>query len=270
MLVNMKKVIILCLVGLMALSCGSYKRLAYLQDMDPLVTYDVTQRPNPRIAIGDDLTITVASSFPQLVAPFNVTSATTTYDVVTEVESYKNVSSGGCVYHVGKDGKIEFPVLGGIYVEGMTPEDLKVLIEDAIKSKNYVSDPTVTVTFSNFKIYMLGEVMNVGSVAVPTGGINIFQAIAESGDLKDDALRDNVWVIRTTGDTRKVYTLNLKSHKVFDSPAFYLQQDDIVYVAPKDTKWDASTTNKNTFLSSFMSVISTFGTILLWLTVYTK
>lgn len=265
---NMKKLMVFCLVGLLAASCGSYKRLAYLQDMDPLATYEVTQRPNPRIAIGDDLTITVSSSFPQLVAPFNVMTATTTYDVVTQVESYKGGSA--CVYHVDKEGKIEFPVLGSIYVEGMTPEDLKKLIEDSIKSKNYVSDPTVTIEFSNFKVYMLGEVNNVGPIDVPTGGINVFQALSKSGDLTGDALRDNVWVIRTTGDTRKVYTLNLKSHKTFDSPAFYLQQDDIVYVAPKDTKKDKSIENSQSVLTTLLSAISTFGTILLWMTVYSK
>jgi len=264
----MKKAIIIILAGLLLASCGSYKRLAYLQDMDPTLTYDVTQKPNPRIAVGDELSITVASSYPQLVAPFNVMSSTTTFDAVTQVESFK--SQGSCVYLVDKDGKIEFPVLGSIYVEGMTPEDLKTLIEDAIKSKNYVSDPSVNITFSNFKIYMLGEVNGVGPVEVPTGGINIFQALAEAGDLSQDALRDNVWVIRTTGDTRKVYTLNLKSHKVFDSPAFYLQQNDIVYVAPKDTKRDNSINNSSTSISTIMSVVSTIFTTFLWFIVYTK
>lgn len=267
---NMKKLLFFCLAVLCLASCGAYKRLAYLQDMDPLATYDVTQRSDPRIAIGDDLSIKVSSSYPQLVAPFNVMTATTTYDVVTQVESFKNVGEGGSVYHVDKNGKIEFPVLGSIFVEGMTPEDLETLIEDAIKSKNYVSDPSVTISFSNFKVYLLGEVKAVGPLDVPTGGINVFQAISQAGDLTDEALRDNVWVIRTTGDTRKAYTLNLKSRKVFDSPAFYLQQDDIVYVAPKDTKRDKSIENSQSFLTTLLSAISTFGTILLWLTVYTK
>jgi len=266
----MKRIAALCLVALMLCSCGAYKRLAYLQDMSPLETYDVTQKPNPRIAVGDDLTINVASSFPQLVAPFNVTTATTTYDAVTQVESFKSVGSESCTYHVGKDGKIVFPVLGPIYVEGMTPDELKELIEDSIKSKNYVKDPTVSVVFSNFKIYMLGEVSGVGEIDVPTGGINILQAISTAGDLTQDALRDNVWVIRTTGDTRKVYTLNLKSRSVFDSPAFYLQQGDIVYVAPKDTKRDAAIEGNSAFFSSLLSVISTVGTLLLWITVYSK
>lgn len=266
----MKKLLILVLSGLILTSCGAYKRLAYLQDMDPLVTYDVTQRSNPRIAIGDELTITVASSYPQLVAPFNVMTSTTTFDAVTQVESYEKVDNGSAVYPVDKNGKIEFPVLGSIYVEGMTPEDLKALIENSIKEKNYVNDPTVTVKFSNFKVYMLGEINGVGPLSVPTGGVNIFQAISMSGDLKDDALRDNAWVIRTTGDTRKVYTLNLKSAKVFDSPAFYLQQDDIVYFAPKDTKRDRSVENSNSIVTTFLSAISTFGTVLLWFVIYSR
>lgn len=266
----MKKIVFLCLTALMLCSCGAYKRLAYFQDMVPLETYDITQKANPRIAIGDELTIKVSSSFPQLVAPFNVTSATTTFDAVTQVESYKNVGNESSVYKVGKDGKIEFPVLGPIYVEGMTPEDLTELIEKSIKSKNYVSDPSVTVTFSNFKVYLLGEISGGGVLNVPSGGLNVLQALAQSGDMTQDAMRDKLWVIRTTGDTRRVYTLNLKSRSVFDSPAFYLQQNDVIYVAPKDSKMDASTNNKITFFTLVLTTLSTIGTLILWTSVYRK
>ena len=266
----MKKFFILGLAALLACSCGSYKRLAYLQDMNALETYDVTQTANPRIAIGDELSIKVASSFPQLVAPFNVMTSTTIYDAVTQVESYKNVGEGVSKYTVDKEGKIDFPVLGSIYVEGMTPKELETLIEDSIKAKNYVADPSVTVIFSNFTVYLLGEVKGVGPLTVPTGGINVLQALSMKGDLTEDALRDNVWVIRTTGDTRKVYTLNMKSKSIFDSPAFYLQQDDIVYVAPKDTKRDQARLNLNSSATFLLSAISTIATSLLWFTIYRK
>jgi len=260
----MKKIVILILSVLMLCSCGAYKRLAYLQNMYPTDTYDVTQKPNARIAAGDELAISVASSFPQLVAPFNVATAVTIYDNNTQVESYKNAGNNVCSYMVDKEGKIEFPILGRIYVEGMTPEDLKNLIESEIKKRNYVKDPKVSVTFSNFKIYALGEVKKVGPINVPTGGINVFEAISIAGDLTDDALRDNVWVIRTTGDSRKIYTLNLKDRSAFDSPAFYLQQNDILYIAPKDTKRDVSRQNISAITTLVLTAVSTLGTVLLW------
>lgn len=264
----MKKFVLFCLVALCLCSCGTYKRLAYLQDMSPLETYDITQKANPRIAVGDELTIKVSSSFPQLVAPFNVSSAVTTFDKETKVESFKDVGED-TTYKVNQDGKIDFPVLGSIYVEGMTPEDLENLIEEAIKDKNYVSDPSVKVTFFNFTYYTLGEIGN-GAHKAPSGEVNVLQAIAMAGDLSENAQRDNVWVIRTTGDTRKVYTLNMKSRSLFDSPAFYLQQDDVIYVAPKDTKQDAAISNVSTFTTTVLSILSTIGTLLLWFAVYTK
>lgn len=264
----MKKIVLFCLLALGLCSCGTYKRLAYLQDMSPLETYDITQKANPRIAVGDELTIKVSSSFPQLIAPFNVSSAITTFDKETKVESFKNVKED-ITYKVDADGKIDFPVLGSIYVEGMTPEDLENLIEEAIKDKNYVSDPSVKVTFFNFTYYTLGEINN-GAHKAPSGEVNVLQAIAMAGDMTEDAQRDNVWVIRTTGDTRKVYTLNMKSRSLFDSPAFYLQQDDVIYVAPKDTKQDAAISNVSTFTTTVLSILSTIGTLLLWFAVYTK
>lgn len=261
----MKKIVLFCLVALSLCSCGSYKRLAYLQDMYPLETYDITQKANPRIAVGDELTIKVSSSFPQLVAPFNVSSSVTSFDTETKVESFKDAKESA-TYKVGRDGKIDFPVLGSIYVEGMTPEDLENLIEEAIKSKNYVSDPSVKVTFFNFTYYTLGEIGS-GAHKAPSGEINVLQAIAMAGDLSPDAMRDNIWVIRSTGDTRKVYTINMKSRSIFDSPAFYLQQDDIIYVAPKDTKMDTASSNTMTFASLILSALSTIGTILIFLSV---
>lgn len=265
----MKKIVLFCLAALTLCSCGTYKRLAYLQDMNALETYDVTQRANPRITIGDELTIKVSSAFPQLVAPFNVSSAVTTYDTETQVESFKKGEEGSSVYKVDKEGKIDFPVLGSIYVEGMTLEDLENLIEEAIKDKNYVSDPSVSISFANFTYYTLGEIAS-GAHTAPSGEVNVLQAIAMAGDLTEDALRDNVWVIRTTGDTRKVYTLNMKSRSIFDSPAFYLQQGDVLYVAPKDTKMDKAIMNTTSYTSTFLSILSTIGTILLWFAVYSK
>lgn len=261
----MKRIVLFCLAAMALCSCGSYKRLAYLQDMYPMETYDITQKANPRIAQGDELTIKVSSSFPQLVAPFNVSSSVTSFDTETKVESFKDAGES-TTYKVGKDGKIDFPVLGSIYVEGMTPEDLENLIEDAIKSKNYVSDPSVTVTFFNFTYYTLGEI-GTGAHKAASGEVNVLQAIAMAGDLSQDAMRDNIWVIRSTGDTRKVYTLNMKSRSIFDSPAFYLQQDDVIYVAPKDTKVDIATNNIMNIASLLFSALSTIGTILLLLSV---
>ena len=121
----MKKLLLIILTALLVCSCGAYKRLAYLQDMDALTTYDVTRRPDPRIARGDKLNITVSSSQPVLAAPVNTVAASATYNAVTEQSSYTSTEPNKDGYLVDQKGYINFPVLGPIFVEGMTLEDLR-------------------------------------------------------------------------------------------------------------------------------------------------
>ena len=257
----MKKLMFIILAAFLVCSCGSYKRLAYLQDMDALTTYDVTRRPDPRIARGDKLNITVSSSQPVLAAPFNAVAATATYNAVTEQSSYTSTDTNKDGYLVDQKGYINFPVLGPIFVEGMTLEDLTNTITDQIKASNYIKEPIVKAEFLNFQVTVLGEVNGVGNYTISSGSINIFELLAMAGDLTEDAIRDNIWVIRTTGDTRKVYTLNPKSRTIFDSPAFYLQQNDMLYVAPKDTKIDKATTDLFRMLTTPFNIISSVSSI---------
>lgn len=257
----MKKLLFIILAAFLVCSCGAYKRLAYLQDMDALTTYDVTRRPDPRIARGDKLNITVSSSQPVLAAPFNAVAATATYNAVTEQSSYTSTDTNKDGYLVDQKGYINFPVLGPIFVEGMTLEDLTNTITDQIKASNYIKEPIVKVEFLNFQVTVLGEVHGVGNYTISSGSINIFELLAMCGDLTEDAIRDNIWVIRTTGDTRKVYTLNPKSRTIFDSPAFYLQQNDMLYVAPKDNKIDQATTDRIRMLTTPFNIISSFASI---------
>ena len=259
----MKKLLLIILTVLLVCSCGAYKRLAYLQDMDALTTYDVTRRPDPRIARGDKLNITVSSSQPVLAAPFNTVAASATYNAVTEQSSYTSTEPNKDGYLVDQKGYINFPVLGPIFVEGMTLEDLTNTITDQIKASNYIKEPIVKAEFLNFQVTVLGEVSGVGNYTISSGSINIFELLAMAGDLTEDAIRDNIWVIRTTGDTRKVYTLNPKSRTIFDSPAFYLQQNDMLYVAPKDSKIDQTISDRLRMVTMPVTVVSSISSILL-------
>jgi len=257
----MRKFILLVFAVLMVCSCGSYKRLAYLQDMDALTTYDVTRRPDPRIARGDKLTITVSSSQPVLAAPFNAVATSATYDAVTEKSSYTSAGDDEAGYLVDQQGYIVFPVLGSIYVEGMTLDDLTSTITDKIKESNYIKEPIVKAEFLNFQVTVLGEVSGVGNYIIRSGSINIFELLAMAGDLTENAIRDNLWVIRTTGDTRKVYTLNPKTRAIYDSPAFYLQQNDMLYVAPKDSKIDSATNDLIRMLTVPFTIVSSISSL---------
>lgn len=253
---KMKKILLFVLAGFLMCSCGSYKRLAYLQDMEPGVAYDVSQSPETRIGRDDVLGIMVYSSQPELAAPFNVLPATVSEGIKKEGSTEAYSAEVGVEYRVDTVGCINFPVLGMVYVEGMTLDEIMMSLAEQIKATGYVKDPIVKAEYKNFQVTVLGET-GKQIVNIPTGNMNIFDLLATTGDLTEDAERTNVWVIRTVGDTRKVYSLNLKTKAVFDSPAFYLQQKDLVYAVPKRSKIDKKMTDVMTVINWPLMILTT-------------
>ena len=167
-------------------------------------------------------------------------------------------------YLVDNEGYILFPVLGSLRVEGMTLKQLKEEISNLIIEKKYINDPIVTAEFTNFQITILGEVGSKGNYIVKDNRITILQAIAMAGDLTTYAQNDNIWVIRTEGGERQVYPIDLRSKSCFDSPGFWLQQDDVVYVKPRKAKLDGGSQLALTITSTVLSGLSALGSILYW------
>lgn len=253
MYTNMKRILIILAAVSLLSSCGAYKRLAYLQDMIPEETYEVKRNPDTRINIGDRLGIEVMSSQPILATPFNIRPES----AVRDTSTHGHTAIAYPEYEVDPKGNINFPILGQIRVEGLTLKELSANLVDEIKATNYINDPVVSVVFTNFKVNVLGEFNSPGVYDFPTGSVNIFELMAQAGDLSESAQRDNIWVVRTIGGTRKLFKLNAKSLSIYDSPAFYLQQNDLVYVPPVDKKMDASTSTFITWLTTPLALLST-------------
>ena len=260
---NFKSVISLAFCVALACSCGSYRRLAYLQDMQVDYEYTVSPKPDARIQIGDKVKIMVSCSSPELAAPFNVVTGIVTYDPNQKLVMGESVSLEEKGYTVDREGNIMFPVIGKLHIEGLTLDELKMLVEGQIKGRNFIKDPMVFTEFLNFKVIVLGE-GGVGQYNIPTGGVNIFELLAMSRDLTGDAIRSDVRVIRTENGIRKAYSINLQSVDCYDSPVFHLQQNDMVYVPPKDNKYDQRINDKNTFVNTMFGAIGTIMNVLLW------
>ena len=141
-------------------------------------------------------------------------------------------------YRVDVDGNIDFPILGKLYVEGMTVNAVKQLISDRIEEGNYMKDPLVAIEFLNFKYTVLGAVGRNGTFSANGDRVTLLEAIANAGDLTAKAQTDRVAVIREINGERQMFMHDLRSKDIFDSPCFYLQQNDIVYVEPKYRKKD--------------------------------
>lgn len=248
---------------LLASSC-SYKHTVYLQDMDTQTTYIAEERPESKIRKGDILKISVACKSPALAAPFNLKSSVENVDPVTNETTYSAAENASQGYFVDENGNISFPVLGMLHVEGKTLSEVRNWIKDLIIKSDYIKEPMVSAEFVNFQYTLIGEV-GAGNHIVRSGSINLFEALAEAGDLGGMSDRSDIWVIRTVDGTRKVYSVNLLSKSCYESPAFYLQQNDMVLVKPMRGKRDARMSNVYSSLSMVMSFLSVASTILVWL-----
>jgi len=197
-----------------------------------------------KIMPKDLLTVIVSCEDPVLAVPFNFVAATRgTQNVVTEV----SMGSRGTLqsYLVDNDGYIEMPVLGRVKIGGLNKREAEAVIANRVKA--YIKAPMVTVRMANYKISVLGEVMHPSTFTVPNEKINIFEALALAGDMTIYGMRTNVKLIREQSNGEKhIEILDLTSSDVINSPYYYLQQNDILYVQPNKTKAKNSDISQST------------------------
>ena len=144
---------------------------------------------------------------------------------------------------VDNEGYIDFPVLGPLTVAGLTRWELSEMIKNLLLEKGLLTDAVVTVEFMNFKVSVIGEVNSPGTYTIEGDKVTILQAISLARDLTIFGQRENVSVIRERDGERTIYEINLCDVDLFKSPAYYLQQNDIVYVQPSEIKARQSTTD---------------------------
>ena len=247
-----KQVVFLSLLAIVLLSaCASKKNFVYLQDMEMGESYPFDVKHEAIVHRDDRLSITVSCKNPELAIPFNTPNETfrigSDGNVTASADFTSSVQQKG--YRVDIEGNIDFPILGKLHVEGQTISQVTDLIKSRIMQGNYIKDPLVSIEFLNFRYTVLGAVANNGTFSVNGDRITLIEAIAKAGDLTAKARIDRVAVIREVGNERKIFFHDLRSRDVFDSPCFYLQQNDIVYAEPKyrkkdveDRGWQVATT----------------------------
>lgn len=246
---NFKNLILGVVAGLFILSsCAPVKDIAYFQNKVINDPEKIDKHAGIVIQPKDMLSIVVSSRNPELVAMFNL--PVISYQAGSEVvnSSYQQRLMG---YVVDNEGMIDFPVLGPIKVDGLTRWELSELIKKKLISGAYLSDAVVTVEFMNFKVSVIGEVNSPGTYTIQGDKVTILQAISLARDLTIFGLRENVSVIRERDGERVIYEVNLCDVSMFNSPAYYLQQNDVVYVEPNAKKARQSTIDdKNLRLTS--------------------
>jgi polysaccharide export outer membrane protein len=165
-------------------------------------------------------------------------------------------------YLVNADGTIKFPVLGPVKAAGLTKRQLEVVLTDSLTNRKLLVDPIVTARFLNFRVTVLGEVAKPTTLNVANERISIFEALGLAGDVTIYAKRNNVLLIRESGDKKIVKRLDLSANNILTSPYYYLKTNDIVYVEPRKEKI-AATSRTQQLLPIILSAASLVAVVVL-------
>lgn len=237
-------------VAALIAGCSPKERYLYVEDAPHDTPMPITNNYDATIYPNDLLYIYVSSQQPESVKSFNEeTNRLSGARTGNRVRNNSNLSSAYRTssknsnvdgYLVSQSGAIIFPILGRIEVAGKTRSELCRELEGKLIEGGYVTDPVVTVELMNFHVTVIGEVKYPHTILATGSRLTIFEALAQAGDITMYGLRTNVVVVRTGKDSQIVDTLDLTRKEIFNSPYYYLQQNDIIYVEPTEKRKKAA------------------------------
>lgn len=256
----MKKISILTLMAVVAVclsSCVSSKKIIYFQGADSIYAQaqQIQQKYEMKLKPADQVLIKVTCDSPELLELFNS-------DVIMGSSSRtggsSNYASGSMTnaygYTVDNNGFLTLPVIGKVQVQHLTCDEAAVVIEDAIKAQNIIKDPEVTVRLLNARVTVLGAVKGPRVVTLTSERNTVLDVLSQCGDVSDQALRQKVTLFREEDGIRTMYHMDLTQADIFENPAFYVQQNDLVYVQPNKSQ-NVKSSAFSTFLSSAASIV---------------
>ena len=228
----------ICLMAILS-SCISDKKMIYLQGAAETyaVPKDLEDVFELRVEPDDQLAISITSKDQELLQRFNNNTLIGGGNNSTTGTNTINVSAGVAYFQVDKSGNIEFPIFGTINVGGLTTREISSLIQNRVRNEGYINDAVVNTKIMSFKVTVMGDVKNPGTQTYQGERLTILEALGKAGDLNNSAHRDNILVVREEAGKRVTYRVNLLDQEsIFNSPAYYLQQNDVIYVQPNKSQ----------------------------------
>ena len=267
-----RKALFLLSIVLLA-GCSTPANIVYFQDAPHNAELTPLKVDYIRLQPTDQISIVVNSRDPQVASMFNLL-----YYGKRLAESQSLTGTGGNMsansqsisgYTVDSHGDIDFPVLGKIHLAGLTREEAENSIKTLLIKSRQIKDPVVIVEFMNLGFSVLGEVSRPGRYKIDRDRFTLFDALSLAGDLTINGQREDVALVRHEVEHDVLYRLNLLDiEQIYASPAFYVQQGDVIYVTPNEKRQRESTINGNNVRStSFWISLSSLATSIVTLLV---
>lgn len=220
-------------------SCVSNKKMIYLQGATQqyALPQDINDNFELKVQPDDQLAISVSSKDIELLRRFNNNTLIGGGNNSEAGTNTVNVTSGVSYFHVNTSGNIEFPIFGTLHVGGLTTDEISSMIQQRMIGEGYINDAIVNTKIMSFKVTVMGDVKQPGTQTYQGERLTLLEALGKAGDLNNSAYRNNVLVVREENGQRVAYEVNLLDNQaVFNSPAYYLQQNDVVYVQPNKSQ----------------------------------
>lgn len=236
---NNRSKIAIVLIACILTSCGNLKEVTYFNDVPQNYEF-IAPVSVAEIKANDLLGISVNSINPEASEMFNL-SLQSTFETTTASGQLSKLSG----YLVDTEGYLKIPVLGSIKVAGMTKLELENFLEKELVRRELLIEPSVKIRNLNFKVSVLGEVNSPTVITVPNEKISILEALARAGDITIDGNKKDVLLMRELekeGYGKFMVRLDLTSDDILESPYYFLQSNDVIYVKPTKNKVDSNTT----------------------------
>ena len=241
-------IMLLLTMGMMSTSCVSQKKLVYFQGADSIYAkaQGIHQQYEMRLKPADQVLIKITHSG-------DAYGTTSTY-------TQSGTLSNAYGYTVTNEGYLILPAIGRVDVNHMTCEEAARSIEKKVKELNLLQEPEVTVRLQNARVTVVGAVRNPKNVSLTSERNTVIDILAQCGDLDVTSLRKNIKLFREVNGQRQMYVLDLTDADIFNSPAFYVQQNDMIYVEPNKSLGVKSSAFY-TFLSAGASILGLASSI---------
>lgn len=263
----MKKIVrfMLLIVAAVAMtSCVSTKKIVYFQGADEALRQgqQILQQYEMRIKPADQILVKVTCKDPELLQAFqqSVVLGTTGTNSSSQLNSGSSSMTNAYGFTVSNDGYVTLPAIGKVNVNNKTVDEAAVAIEDAIRQTHNIKEPDVTVLLLNARVAVLGAVHTPRVVNLTSERNTILDVLAQCGDVDDTGLRQKLTLYREVNGQRIAYNLDLTKADVFQSPAYYVQQNDMIYVEPNKSK-SIKSSSFYTFLGAGSSILGLIASI---------
>lgn len=241
--------ITLVIVSFFVTSCVTKKDIIYFQNAKDFETVVDTDTFSAKLKVGDEVSIIVSTFDPTLSAPYNA---------LTQAANQGGGGGGQMMgYIIDVDGNIDFPVLGKVKLIGLTVDEARQLFKKKFEEGKLLKDPVILIRLLNYRVIIEGAVNGPGVYNVSGERMTILEGLAMAGGLSINGRRDNILVIRDFNGTKTYSRVDLTSKEIFNSPVYYLTQNDYIYVEPNNSAISAASGD-----SRLTSILGVTGTIL--------